>query len=118
MSKILVIDDGESIRDLISGLLTNAGHDVVTAKDGEEGLKRFNESYFDLVITDLVMPKCNGDEVARHVHNAGRKIPVVGITATPWEVDQNYFDVVIEKPFTLEEFTECIKSIIQDGKSV
>jgi CheY-like chemotaxis protein len=112
MPKILVVDDGETIRNLISDILTNADFDVVTAKDGEEGFKRFNESCFDLVITDLVMPKCDGNEMAKNIRNAERNIPIVGITSTPGDFDQNYFDVVIEKPFSLEEFTKCIKSII------
>jgi CheY-like chemotaxis protein len=112
MPKILVIDDGETIRNLISDLLTNDGYEVVTAKDGEEGLKRFSESHFDLVITDLVMPKFDGNEIAKKVRNTARNIPVIGITATPGDFDKNYLDVVIEKPFSLEELTKCIKSII------
>jgi two-component system, OmpR family, alkaline phosphatase synthesis response regulator PhoP len=118
MPKILVVDDGETIRDLISDILTNARYDIVTAKDGEEGLKIFNESYFDLVITDLMMPKCDGNETAKNISNAKRNITVAGIISTPGDFDQNYFYVIIENPFSLEEFTKCIKSIIQDDKSV
>jgi len=118
MPKILVIDDGETVRNLISDLLTNAGYDVVTAKDGEEGLKRFNESYFDLVITDLVMPKYDGNEIAKRIRESERKTPIIGITATPGDFDKNYLDIVIEKPFSLEELIKCIKSITQDCKSI
>jgi len=111
MIRILVVDDEEHIRNLISIILTNAGYDVVTARDGEEGLRRFNESCFDLVVTDIIMPKYNGDEIARHIHNSGKKIPVVGITGTAWDVDRSYFDIIINKPFALEEFVGCIKEI-------
>ena len=117
MSKILVIDDEEEIRNTISMFLTFVGYDVVTAKDGEEGVKKFDESLFDIVITDLSMPKCNGDEVARHVHKSGRKIPVVVITGTPWDIDLSVFDRVIDKPFLFEEFIECIESVMGDYQS-
>jgi CheY-like chemotaxis protein len=112
MIRILVVDDEEHIRNLISIILTNAGYDVVTAKDGEEGLRRFNESHFDLVITDIIMPKHNGDEIARHVHKSGRSIPIIGITGTAWGVDRSYFDLIIDKPFALQEFIGCINDMI------
>ena len=116
MIKILVVDDEEHIRNLISIILTSAGYDVVTAKDGEEGLRRFNESCFDLVVTDIIMPKYNGDEIARHIRNSGKNIPVVGITGTSWDIDRSCFDIIIDKPFTLDEFIECIKEIAGDKK--
>jgi len=112
MPKILVIDDGDTVRNLISELLINAGYDVVTAKDGEEGLNRFDETHFDLVITDLVMPKYDGNEIAKRIRRSKKNIPVIGITATPGDFDKNYLDLVIEKPFSLEELTKCIKAII------
>jgi len=109
--KVLVVDDEEHIRNLISIILTNAGHEVVTATDGEEGLIRFDESLFDLVVTDIVMPKYNGDEIARHIHESGRNVPVIGITGTAWDVDRTFFNIVINKPFALDEFIGCIKEI-------
>jgi DNA-binding response OmpR family regulator len=95
--------------------LTTAGYDVVTANDGEEGLRMFYESSFDAVITDLLMPKFNGDEVARHVRNTGKNIPVIGVTGTPWDIDRSCFDIVISKPFTYEEFKKCIKEVMNTG---
>lgn len=112
MSKILVIDDEETVRDLISILLTNNGFEVVTAKDGEDGLKIFNESTFDLVITDLIMPKYDGNEIAKRIRASEKKIPLIGITAIPEGFDKNYLDVIIEKPFSADELTDIIKSII------
>lgn len=112
MLKILVIDDEETVRNLISELLTDNGYEVVIAKDGEEGLKIFNGSSFNLVITDLVMPKYDGNEIAKRIRASEKKIPVIGITATPKGFNKNYLDAVIEKPFSANELTDIIKSII------
>jgi len=111
MNRILVVDDDEDIRDLLSVFLIAAGYDVVTAKDGEEGIRLFDQSGFDIVITDLVMPLYNGHEVARHVNNNGRGIPVIGISGTPEEMDPDLFNIVLQKPFSLEELYKCIKAI-------
>jgi DNA-binding response OmpR family regulator len=112
MPKILVIDDEETIRNLVSGFLTSVGYDVTTAEDGDEGLRLFHESAFDLVITDLVMPKYDGNEIARRIRSSERKTPVIGITATPGDFDKNYLDIIIEKPFSLKELAKYIKTII------
>ena len=117
MSKILVIDDEEDLRDLISLYLRVAGHEAVTAQDGEEGLRKFDESLFDAVITDITMPKCNGDEVARYIRNSAKRIPIVAITGTPWDVDHGIFDRVMDKPFLYEEFIECVESVMLKDRS-
>jgi DNA-binding response OmpR family regulator len=115
LPKILLIDDDEELLDLISMVLMDAGHYVVTARDGEEGIKKFNELYFDVVVTDLMMPLCNGDEVARHVRKAGRNIPVIGITGTPWDIELGYFDIILKKPFALKILVENIKEVMNKG---
>jgi DNA-binding response OmpR family regulator len=62
MAHILIIDDDENIRDLLSLILSMNGHKVVTAKDGDEGLALFRRpsAKFDLVITDILMPSKDG----------------------------------------------------------
>lgn len=111
MNRVLVVDDDEDIRALLSTLLIAAGYDVVTAKDGEEGIRLFDQSGFDIVITDFAMPLYNGNEVARHVHNNGRRIPVIGISGTPADMDLKSFDLVLEKPFSPDKLIKCIKAI-------
>lgn len=116
MTKILVVDDDKNIRNLISLYLTTACYDVETAIDGEEGLKKFDGSSFDAVITDFVMPKFNGAEIAQHVRNTGRNIPVICITGRSWDIDSSCFDIVINKPFSFEEFNNCLKFIIKSDE--
>lgn len=117
MKKILVIDDEQMIVNVISDILTNAGYDVVTANDGEEGLKRFEESDFDLVITDFNMPIYDGNETAKRIRDK-KKIPIVGITSTPADFDHRNLDIILEKPFSIEELTKCVNKLIQAHKQV
>lgn len=62
---ILAIDDTRSLRELLAVTLRQAGHEVVEAEDGREGLQRFAERRPDLVISDLNMPNCDGIEFTR-----------------------------------------------------
>ena len=75
--RILLIDDNPIVLEVISTQLRNGGHDVVQAIDGATGLREFGASTFDLVITDVMMPKVSGIDVLRHVHQANRNIPVI-----------------------------------------
>ena len=57
MPKILVVDDDPLIRDVVAAVEGDAGHEVVEAKDGEEGIEAFRQNEIDLVITDFEMPR-------------------------------------------------------------
>jgi CheY-like chemotaxis protein len=111
MMTVLVIDDEEEVLDSISLILKAVGYHVVKARDGEEGIRKFHEHSFDIVITDLFMPSCNGDEMARHVRREGKGIPVIGITGNPWDMDLGCFDIVMKKPFSLKKLVEYIKTV-------
>ncbi len=82
-ARILVVDDEELIRDLLKMVLMDEGYTVVTAADGEEAIQHLNSSPFDLVITDLVMPKVNGVEVLRAAKGIDPDYPVMVITGYP-----------------------------------
>jgi CheY-like chemotaxis protein len=110
MLQILLIDDEEEVLNTIARILQASGHGVVKARNGKEGISRFNELPFDLVITDLFMPFANGDEVARHVRTAEKRVPVIGITGTPKDMDRSCFDKILEKPFMFEDLIESIRS--------
>jgi CheY-like chemotaxis protein len=116
MLKILVVDDEDAVLKIISKVLKTAGHNVEEAVNGAEGIRKFNEYDFDVVVTDLFMPLCNGDELAKHVRNAGKDIPIIAITGTPDKIDKSCFDIVLKKPFSLKTLTGCIKALEGDGK--
>lgn len=79
-AKILVIDDSPPVRELIATVLRRGGHQVVTAADGEEGLRVFHEHAPDLVMLDLHMPGMDGWETLEHLRAISER-PVIMLTA-------------------------------------
>lgn len=79
---ILAIDDSRTIRQLVSQTLSEAGFDVTTAVDGEDGVSTFLHSRFDAVITDINMPKLDGFGVIDAIRKgtANRKVPILVLT--------------------------------------
>ena len=112
-ARILVIDDEEAVRDILSRMLMTKGHQVETASDGDEGIERFKKQPFDLVFTDLGMPKLSGWEVGKALKELNPKIPVVMITGWGMELSrekmsQNGIDLMISKPFNFDQVTQLI----------
>lgn len=83
MARVLVVDDDRSLREVVSYILGEDGHEVLTAADGEEGWRRIVADAPDLVLTDLRMPGCDGMELLRRLGGAtGRPpLPVIMFTA-------------------------------------
>ena len=112
MIRVLVIDDEKEITGLLERALTVAGFDVVVASNGHEGIERYIESYFDLVITDGEMPHLGGNDVLNYIRQSNRpETPVIGISATPWVLTGQDFDVVLPKPFSLKTLLNQIEEI-------
>lgn len=76
MAKILIIEDDSEVRSLIQRLLERAGHDIITAEDGVEGMAAFRSDSPDVVITDLFMPRMKGLDTIKEIRdiNAAAKI--------------------------------------------
>ena len=109
MCQILVIDDEKNILEMIKMALTKFGHDVETASDGEEGIRKFDEKRFDLVITDIKMPRLDGNGVLQYIRNSKRQsTPVIGISGTPWMLEGKNFDAVLAKPFLIKTLADYI----------
>jgi PAS domain S-box-containing protein len=103
-ARILVIEDEESVRELLFDILIGSGHEVDTASHGAQGLDLFKRKEFDLVFTDLGMPGMSGWEVAREIRKLNGVTPVSLITG--WNVQQlqdesskSTVDFVLHKPF-------------------
>jgi CheY-like chemotaxis protein len=113
MSTILVIDDEKGILQLMYEALTPYGHKVETADDGLEGIRKFDDGCFDIVITDVRMPVIDGNGVAAHIRKSEKQcIPVIGISGTPWLLEADNFDMVLSKPFPLNQLLNCIRSLL------
>ena len=112
MRDILVIDDEKSIVLIIAAALTKFGFNVEKATNGLEGIKKFDEGYFDLVITDLRMPGLDGNGVVRHIRNSERQsTPVVSISATPWYLQSDDFDAFLLKPFSIKTLIDTVNEL-------
>jgi len=79
--RILVVDDEVKMRRLLEMSLKNMGHDVVQAADGAQAMACFDEAPFDLVMTDLNMPRMNGMQLLRNLRERGEEVPVIVLTA-------------------------------------
>lgn len=80
MPSILIIDDERAIRNVLKDILSNEGFKVEEAADGEEGLKKFTSSTYDVVLCDIKMPKLDGIEFLQKVTESNPDIPVIMIS--------------------------------------
>ena len=115
--KILVVDDDENIREVLSDLLLLEGHEILLAEDGEQALLIFEEILPDVVITDLGMPGISGWEVARRIKSKdpSKKVIVIsgwGATLQKDQLEENYVDQVLAKPFHLEQVKKIIVEVM------
>ena len=119
MSKVLVIDDVESMRTVISTLLEWCGYEALEAPDGEIGFKLLlSEPGIALVITDVNMPVCNGYEFINKVRDNNLKIPIVVLTSQPAdeatlkEAQDIGANGWIHKPINRDNFSEMVKKFL------
>ncbi len=114
MNRILVIDDQKDIAYLIQEVLRQEGFLVDVAFNGKEGLKKYFSFHFDLVITDLKMPKFNGQMVSEQIKKSDRHLTyLIGISGTPWKLDEKHFDAIIHKPFSLKRLIDQVEHFLQ-----
>jgi two-component system OmpR family response regulator len=117
--RLLVVDDEETIRELLCGSLRFAGYDVTSAATGAEALRVTAESRPDLVLLDVMMPDGDGFEVARRMRSAGGpEVPVIFLTALDEVQDrlagfETGADDYVTKPFSLEEVLARIKAVLK-----
>jgi len=116
--RILVIDDEESVRDILSRMLRAKGHQVAVASNGEEGIDRFRSEKFDMVFTDLGMPKISGWEVGKTIKGVDPKVPIAMITGWGMELNrekmsESGIDLVISKPFNFDQIIQLISEAME-----
>jgi two-component system OmpR family response regulator len=115
---ILIIEDDQDIRELISIRLTEENYTVITAIDGEEGLKKFKQEHPDLIILDLNLPKISGYEVCRKIRREeDDDTPILMLTAQNKDVDRIIGRVkgansYMAKPFKAEKLLNEVKILL------
>lgn len=112
--KVLVVDDERGIRFLLTQALETEGFFVREARDGLESLEILKRDAFDLVITDLNMPRLDGLSMLRNMKSTGRQEKVIVITGNPekWvpEEDLPYIVDCLVKPFELQTLVHSVLS--------
>ena len=121
---ILVIEDDEASRMLVTYLLEAAGHAVLAAENGAVGLELALSREYDLIVCDLQMPILNGYEVAQtlRAHPGWRAVPMIAVTAFSMPGDREKaldmgFDEHLSKPITPETFVEQIEAFLGAGSA-
>jgi two-component system response regulator PilR (NtrC family) len=118
MSKILVVDDEQSMRDFLGIMLKKEGHDVITAGNGNDALKAVQSEIFDLVISDMKMPGIDGIDVLKTVKDISSETVVIMITAfataeTAVEAMKLGASDYIIKPFKIDELKLIINNSLE-----
>ncbi len=119
--RCLVVDDEETVGDMLADVLRSAGHSVVVARGATEGLSRVRNEPFDLVFTDLSMPDMTGWELARAVRDAAPGLPVIlvsgfAVEVSPDELQASGVHSILAKPINISEVLEAAAAIRPRGK--
>jgi DNA-binding NtrC family response regulator len=117
LKKILVVDDDEQLRDMLLEVLTSLDYFPIGVEDGEEALSQLKIQDFDLIISDIRMPKMNGLSLLKSIKNADGEIPVVLITGFPstcpvQKAMQEGADGYLAKPFRIEKIDELMRDLL------
>lgn len=121
MTKILIVDDSQTLRTMLSDLLKSNGIVVVEATNGKEAQQQIEAGDLpDLVITDLIMPEMNGYELCRWIKANTQKIPVLVCSTKSEEFDRYWgmkqgADAYITKPFHPPELLKTVKQLLRSG---
>ncbi|MDJ0315084.1 response regulator transcription factor [Arthrobacter sp. H35-D1] len=117
MSRILIVEDEESISDPLSFLLGKEGYEVRVADNGLDALLEFERSGADLVLLDLQLPGMSGTEVCKHLRQRSN-VPVIMLTAKDSEIDKVVglelgADDYVTKPYSSRELIARIRAVLR-----
>ncbi len=117
-NKILLVEDDQNFGDVLKSYLEMHDYDVELATDGEAGLEAFKVGGFDLLITDVMMPKKDGFSLAKDIRKISKDIPIIFLTAKVLKEDvlegfKIGGDDYITKPFNSEELLFRVKAVLR-----
>lgn len=122
MAKILLIDDDAAFRMLVSLWLSRAGHDVVVASNGRQGVQIAGEQPFDIIVTDIVMPDQEGIETIMMLRRGGMNMPILAMSGGG-TLDNTFYlrsaqalgaNDTIAKPFTSTDLIGKISHLLSN----
>jgi DNA-binding response OmpR family regulator len=120
-SKILLVDDETAITDNLAPFLVRSGFEVATVANGEEALEKVKTGDFDLVVSDVLMPKMDGREMLRSLRRENNWIPVILLTQVGEAFEramalEEGADDYINKPFEPHELVARIRAVLRRAK--
>ncbi|MBF0381637.1 MAG: response regulator [Magnetococcales bacterium] len=117
--RILIIDDDPQFLNMLVWMVESAGHEVVSAHNGDRGLAEFANGDFQLVITDILMPDKDGVETIQSIRTISPKTPIIAMSGGYSQSANSFIGLtvaerlgaykVLEKPFEKEQLLEAIK---------
>ena len=122
-ARILVVEDEDEVRQLLSDILASEGHKVVAAANGSEGIEVFKQNTFDLVFSDLGMPDMSGWEVAGEIKSINSTVPVILVTGWNIEITNSEnrtdsVDKIIQKPFEVKQVLRTVQEVMEHKEQV
>jgi len=123
-ARILVIDDEEEVRDILKQMLELEGYEVITAKDGNEGIKLFKQNPADLVITDIIMPDKEGIETIIELRREFPDVKIISISGGGRIGPHDYLAMAkklgaersFTKPFERKKILQAIEELLDQKK--
>jgi DNA-binding response OmpR family regulator len=120
MPRILLIEDDTTLRRALRLGLERAGHEIVEAGNGREGIAAFRRTPADVVVTDLIMPEVEGVETIRRLREMGATVPILAISGGGRGSPRDYLHIaqhlganqVLEKPFEIDALRTAIATLL------
>ncbi|NLV80393.1 MAG: response regulator transcription factor [Rhodococcus sp.] len=119
MTRVLIVEDEESLADPLAFLLRKEGFDTVIAGDGPSALAEFDRAGADIVLLDLMLPGMSGTDVCKHLRSRSG-VPVIMVTARDSEIDKVVglelgADDYVTKPYSARELIARIRAVLRRG---
>ena len=117
--RILVVDDDEALRTILSTELSTAGYDVISASDGDEAISFLRKNNFDVALLDIKMPGVDGIEVLKFLHKNFPRMKVIMLTGfadLKHAMEAKEFGArdFITKPYRLEDVLSTIENVLRE----
>ena len=122
MAKVLIIDDDQALLRAMRKILERWHHEVVEARDGDEGVRLFRADSFDLVVTDLIMPGKEGIETIIELREEFPDVRILAVsggfsmdkTGPLHDAEALGADASLPKPFSIQDFVEAVTRLLEE----
>jgi DNA-binding response OmpR family regulator len=123
MALIIIIEDDRTIREVLRQILEHAGHEVMEASDGREGINLHRERQADLIITDIIMPRKEGLETITDLRADFPEVKIIAISGGGRLGPETYLELakgfganrILNKPFGHEELLEAVQGLLGES---